>query len=72
MHMVQNGIANLLRKKTLKKGASLKKSDEPPAERTAQTILNARQVPKKNASKEAKNMLNSIQTSLKKQTSEGL
>lgn len=37
-------------------------------QRTAQDILNARHVPKKNASKEAKNMLNSLSNILKKQT----
>ena len=60
------GIANLVRMKTIKEQKTMK--EEAPQERTAQNILKARLNPKKNASKQAKNLLNTLSASLKKQT----
>ena len=62
------GIANIMKQKALKN----KQKEDAPHERTAQNILKGRNIPKKNASKEAKNMLNSLSSTLKRQTNENL
>ena len=54
------------------KTAKVKIKDEPPAERTAETILKTRHIPKKNASKEAKNMLNSLSSTLRKRANDAM
>ena len=63
MNHTMSRIANLMRQKTLK---GKLKQEELPNERTAQTILKTRNLPKKNVTKEAKIMLNSLSNSLRK------
>ena len=67
MSQIQKGIAQFMKQKNIVKEKA--KEDEK-QERTAQTILKSSKVPKKNASKEAKNMLNSLTSSIRKTVNE--